>query len=1089
MIGVKFDEESKLWSSTEEPKYLDPNLCFGTFLLDTLSKHGSKVAQINHDTGVKMTYDELRLKTIRAAQNLQKKGFQYKDVFAFLAVNSDDLCPIVFASFCMGCTINPLHSSLSKEEIAQKLKKTNTKSIFCDVDSYNLFCEALNESQLNVPIFTFDGQISTSEPVESLLIQTGNEHEFVPVRVEIPSDIAGFISSSGTTGPSKCVVIPYSMFYFTIPPKDDICLCFSSIYWTTWMYYVLTCTMKGSTRIITRYSFSAALQFEIIEKHKVTLLWTIPCNMVACLKSELIRKSDLSSVQQIRAIGGKASSGIITETYHYYPNAAITSPYGLTEVGGVFEFVLDKNGNHNAGVLYNGVTMKIVDDNGNRCGANVDGEICTKTKYKFIEYLNDSKATAAAFDSEGFFLTGDIGHFDENETLHITDRKKDIFRIFYFRAPFSTSEIESYLIKIADIQEVCIFGITTGADEKLPAAVIVRNSNSSLNERKCYELVAHHFPKREWLRGGVYFVDSLPKTPSGKIIRRKVAELATEIFHKRGINDPDIQSYIADIPEEYHKLIARNNTLSKHGSKVAQINHDTGVRMTYDELRLKAIRAAQNLQKKGFQYKDLFTFLAVNSDNLCPIVFASSSMGCPINPLHSSLSKEEIAQKFKKTNTKAIFCDVDSYNLICEALNESQLKVPIFTFDGQISTSEPVESLLIQTGNEHEFVPVHVDMLNDIAAILSSSGTTGPSKCISMPYAMINLPDIGGLYKDDICLSFSAIYWGSWLLNVMSSSMKGSTRIITKYCFSAALQFEIIEKHNVTFLLTAPTQMIACLKNDLIRTTDLSSVQEILVIGGKASSGIVIETYRYYPNAEIIAGYSLTEIGTNFLWVLNKNGKYSAGVLYNGMTMKIVDDHGNRCGANVDGEICTKTKYKFIEYLNDPKATAAAFDNEGFFLTGDIGHFDENGALHITDRKKDIFRIFYFIASFSPFEMESYLITLPDVQEVCIVGITTGVDEKLPAAVIVRSANSSLIERDFFELVANHFPKRMWLRGGVYFVDSLPKTPSGKVIRRKVAELATELFHLRGINDLDIQSYIADIPEEYHKLIARNIDI
>ncbi|XP_031635430.1 probable 4-coumarate--CoA ligase 2 [Contarinia nasturtii] len=119
----------------------------------------------------------------------------------------------------------------------------------------------------------------------------------------------------------------------------------------------------------------------------------------------------------------------------------------------------------------------------------------------------------------------------------------------------------------------------------------------------------------------------------------------------------------------------------------------------------------------------------------------------------------------------------------------------------------------------------------------------------------------------------------------------------------------------------------------------------------------------------------------------------------------------------IDGETCTRTKYKLIEYLSDPKATAAAVDNEGFFLTGDIGHFDQNGTLHITDRKKDVFKIFHFEAPFAPSEMESYLITLPDIQEVCIVGITTGIDEELPAAVIVRNSNSSLSERDFFELV------------------------------------------------------------------------
>lgn len=126
-----------------------------------------------------MTFNELRSKTICAAQNLREKGFKYKDVFSFMAGNSENLCPIVFASLCMGCPINPLHHTLSKEEISKILKKTKTKAIFCDVESYDLIDEALKESTTNVQIFTFDGQISNTEPVDSLFIQCDNEHDFM----------------------------------------------------------------------------------------------------------------------------------------------------------------------------------------------------------------------------------------------------------------------------------------------------------------------------------------------------------------------------------------------------------------------------------------------------------------------------------------------------------------------------------------------------------------------------------------------------------------------------------------------------------------------------------------------------------------------------------------------------------------------------------------------------------------------------------------------------------------------------------------------------------------------------------------------
>lgn len=255
----------------------------------------------------------------------------------------------------------------------------------------------------------------------------------------------------------------------------------------------MTCTIKGSTRIISQKSFSAALQLEIIEKYKVTALGTTPSYMTTSLKNDIISTKDLSSVRLIMVFGGKLYSGMVTETFRHYPHTKMTAVYGLTELGTVFEYILDANGNYNPVGLYNGVSVKIIDDNGNRCGANVSGEICTMKKYKFVEYLNDPNTTAKSFDSEGFFLTGDIGYFDDIGTLHIVDRKKDVFNIFYFEAPFRPSEMESYLITLPEIQEICVVGISTSIDEELPAAVIVRNSNSTLNKQHFYELVTSKF--------------------------------------------------------------------------------------------------------------------------------------------------------------------------------------------------------------------------------------------------------------------------------------------------------------------------------------------------------------------------------------------------------------------------------------------------------------------------------------------------------------------------------------------------------------------------------------------------------------------
>lgn len=196
--------------------------------------------------------------------------------------------------------------------------------------------------------------------------------------------------------------------------------------------------------------------------------------------------------------------------------------------------------------------------------------------------------------------------------------------------------------------------------------------------------------------------------------------------------------------------------------------------------------------------------------------------------------------------------------------------------------------------------------------------------------------------------------------------------------------------------------------------------------------------------------------------------------------MKIVDDDGNRCGVNVDGEICLKTTYKFIGYYNNREATEELFDKEGFLKTGDIGHFDEDGDLFIVDRKKDLLKYCNF--QISPSEIDSYLIESPAIKSACVVGIPDPLVTDLPAAVVVRADGSNITEEEICNMVAgnanpstklmiahkssflfysvlDHFADYCKLRGGVYFVDSLPLTPSGKMLRRKAKEMAIEQYN------------------------------
>lgn len=128
--------------------------------------------------------------------------------------------------------------------------------------------------------------------------------------------------------------------------------------------------------------------------------------------------------------------------------------------------------------------------------------------------------------------------------------------------------------------------------------------------------------------------------------------------------------------------------------------------MTFSEIRLRSIRAAQNLLKRGFGPRQNFCFMTFNSDHLVPMVLASIGLLCPIVPLTLILSKDEIVQILTKTKPPIVFCDAQLFDMLNEALSELQFTIKVFLFDGHGNDDgvESVENLFKETGEEDAFV-------------------------------------------------------------------------------------------------------------------------------------------------------------------------------------------------------------------------------------------------------------------------------------------------------------------------------------------------------------------------------------------------
>jgi len=143
--------------------------------------------------------------------------------------------------------------------------------------------------------------------------------------------------------------------------------------------------------------------------------------------------------------------------------------------------------------------------------------------------------------------------------------------------------------------------------------------------------------------------------------------------------------------------------------------------------------------------------------------------------------------------------------------------------------------------------------------------------------------------------------------------------------------------------------------------------------------------------------------------------------------------------------------YYLQGYYNDAEATKSAVDAEGFYLTGDVGYFDEKGALFVVDRKKEIMKVYG--QSFNPSEIENIIEEVEGVELVAVVGIPDDmIGNYVTAAVVKRAGFESLTERTIIDHVASKLADHKHLRGGVYFFDKLLMTGSGKVLKRFVKE-------------------------------------
>jgi acyl-CoA synthetase (AMP-forming)/AMP-acid ligase II len=347
------------------------------------------------------------------------------------------------------------------------------------------------------------------------------------------------------------------------------------------------------------------------------------------------------------------------------------------------------------------------------------------------------------------------------------------------------------------------------------------------------------------------------------------------------------------------------------------------------------------------------------------------------------------------------------------------------------------------------------------AVIPYSSGTSGTPKGVMLSqYNLVaNVAQaraLLGVTPDDVLLAvlpFFHIYGMTVLLNLALGEL---ARLVTMPKFDLAEFLRITQDHRCTYLFIAPPIVVALAKHPLVDQYDLSSVRAALS-GAAPLDGELGAAVARRLGCTMLQGYGMTELSpVSHLIPLEAAGKVplsSVGYTVPNTECKLLDPATDEEiempaeGESARGQLLVRGPQVMLGYLNRPDATAATIDPDGFLRTGDIATVTADGVVTIVDRLKELIK--YKGYQIAPAELEALLLTHPQIADAAVIGVQADDGEEVPKAFVVRQAGSELGDEDVVAFVAEHAAPFKRVRF-VEFVDAIPKSSSGKILRRQL---------------------------------------
>jgi len=476
--------------------------------------------------------------------------------------------------------------------------------------------------------------------------------------------------------------------------------------------------------------------------------------------------------------------------------------------------------------------------------------------------------------------------------------------------------------------------------------------------------------------------------------------------------------------------------------------------ISYAELDRRAGLAAAGLAALGIGRGDVVALLLYNCPEFIEAMFAVARLGAVVMPLNWRLAGAEVAYIAEHAGAAAVISEPELVPLAETA--RARLGGAPFISVGEAPAGWTRFDALRAAGSPPPPAAVEGD---DLHRLMYTSGTTARPKGVMITHANLYWKNIGhvvefGLTGADKGLACGPLYHVG-ALDLTSTTVLyvgGTVEIHRKFETGAVL--DALEGRGITNVWLAPSMVTQILAHPTLERRDLSGVRLIIDGGEKMPLPLIERLVRAFPNAWFADAYGLTETvsGDTFLdkrKTVERLGSVGKPCLH--LEVEIWDEQDRPVPAEALGEIVLRGPKVFKGYWKDHDATAAAFRG-GWFHTGDIGRLDADGFLYIADRKKDL--IISGGENIASPEVERVLYEHPAVLEASVVGRPDPRWGEVPVAFVVLREGKQASAAELVEFCRERLA-RFKVPREVRVIETLPRNPSGKVLKRVLREQAS----------------------------------